>query len=363
MPDARARRGAGGCGDARAQRAAQQRRREERPFSRVYSDRLGREIRSVTESFDGASQPAGKRGALVARDTVYNKYGAKVIETQPYFLSSGSSTTGGSADVGVTKTEYDKLGRPVAIYVSDPHGSTSVAFGAYGTRQAARQTITYSGLKTTITNDKGQTRVEEKNAIGELVRVTDASGAQLAQQRDAFGNLIATKDALQNTTTASYDIRGRKVRMKDPDSGTWNYAHDALGQLVWQQSPNQLAAGTQTTFGLDLLGRMVSRAEPEYTTSWSYDKNADGSACGKGIGKLCESSTSHGVNRKFVYDSFGRPINSRTTSAAGRALRAPSPTTPTDGLRAGPIRADCRSAKATPRWATSTACRLAPSRS
>jgi RHS repeat-associated protein len=288
------------------------------PFVRVYSDRLGREIRSVTESFDGATQPAGRSGVTVAKDSVYNVYGAKTLETQPYFLVSTSSTTTGANDVGVMRTDYDVLGRPTAVYVADANGSQAgVTFGAYGAQQAARKTVAYSGLTTTTTNDKGQTRVEEKNANGELVRVTDANGAQLAHQRDAFGNLVATKDALQNTIALVYDIRGRKTQMKDPDTGTWNYDYNALGELVWQQSPNQLALATQTTLAYDLLGRMTSRVEPEYTSTWTYDKYADNSACAKGVGKLCESNTTNGVNRKLYYDSFGRPVSSRTNITGG----------------------------------------------
>lgn len=58
-------------------------------------------------------------------------------------------------------------------------------------------------------------------------------------------------------TRRGWPIRGRKTQMADPDSGTWNYDYDALGELVWQQSPNQLAAATQTTMTYDVLGRMV----------------------------------------------------------------------------------------------------------
>jgi RHS repeat-associated protein len=288
------------------------------PFVRVYTDRLGRAIRQVTESFDGSAQPASRAAALVVKDTVYNTYGAKVIETQPYFLASSSSTISGSNDMGLVRTDYDVLGRPTAIYSADPNGSTgSVAFGSYGSRQAAVQTIAYNGLITTATNDKNQTRKEEKNVNGEVARITDASGAQLAQQRDAFGNLIATKDALQNQVTLVYDIRGRKTQMADPDTGTWKYDYDALGELVWQQSPNELAANTASTMAYDVLGRMSSRVDPEYTSTWYYDAYANGSACNKGTGKLCESKTSSGIDRKTVYDNLGRPVNARTDISGG----------------------------------------------
>jgi hypothetical protein len=55
------------------------------PYTRVYSDRLGRPIRTITEAFDGAGQP-GAPGTRLAKDTIYNAWGAKVIENQPYFF-------------------------------------------------------------------------------------------------------------------------------------------------------------------------------------------------------------------------------------------------------------------------------------
>ena len=131
--------------------------------------------------------------------------------------------------------------------------------------------------------------------------------------------------------------------MADPDSGVWGYCYDALGQLVAQQNskmrgsdtpgacpaaPNNgaVAAGTPavanamagwTTMAYDALGRVASRVEPEYASTWSYDTNAAGASCGKSVGKLCEVNSSNGVNRKTVYDGLGRPINSRTTVANG----------------------------------------------
>lgn len=294
------------------------------PFVRVYTDRLGREIRTVTESFDGPQQPAGRRAVLIARDTVYNLYGAKELQTQPYFLQSQSSTLAGSSDVGVTRMDYDVLGRVVAMYVADAQGSqASVSFGSYGSRRASVQTVAYAGLEVSTTNDKGQTRKEEKDPEGHVVRVTDAALAQVAHKYDAFGNLVATRDALQNQITLTFDIRGRKRSQNDQDRGLWTYDYDALGQLVWQQNPNQRAvtpAPTATTMAYDVLGRMTQRVDPEYTSTWYYDAYAGGAACDKGIGKLCASSTSHGVTRKFAYDSLGRPLQSRTDITSGPSV-------------------------------------------
>lgn len=295
------------------------------PAARVYKDKEGRTVRELAEAFDAGNQPTTRR--VIAKDTQYSLYGVAILSTAPYFLGADSSTVAGSGDMGMTLTTVDALGRPTQIDVADPAGAVSgVNFNGRGTRTSARTTIAYSGLDTTTTNPAGQTRFEEKNADGRVVRIKDTYGAQLVHQHDAFGNLVATKDALQNLILLNYDIRGRKLGMNDPDTGLWEYDYDALGQLVWQRNPNQRNAGTATTMAYDKLGRMGSRTEPEYTSTWTYDLRADGSACmanvpgsssTPGVGKLCESNTSHGVNKKYAYDSLGRPASARTTVSSG----------------------------------------------
>ena len=309
-------------------------------FTRTYFDRAGRKIRVTTEAFDGATQSGGS-SRLIVQDTIYNEFGAVTVGSQPYFLDTGSSlASGGTSNVGGTLTEYDALGRAVEIYTADPLGSVANKTFASGiVRTAAKTSVSYSGLNTTTTDDKGRTRLEEKNPDGKVVRVTDALGAQVVHQHDANGNLITTKDALNNLVNISYDIRGRKLSINDPDAGATAYCYDALGQLKAQQSSNQRSSHTLqacptssglgviapdvsnwTTLAYDKLGRMTSRRETEYITTWSYDKYADDavgtSTCAKGVGKLCEVSTSNGITRKFAYDPKGRPTNSLSVVAS-----------------------------------------------
>ena len=174
------------------------------PFVRVYADKAGRKLRTVTQAFDGASQPGGI-SRLIVQDTDYNTYGAPIVTTQPYFLDSGSSTSGGTTHYGMSLTGYDALGRVVVSYTTDvtttdasgatvnAGGSqTSVTFGSRGSYQASKTSIVYGVLSTTSTNDAGQTRREDKNLEGKVILVTDNLGAQVAHQHDAFGNLVVT---------------------------------------------------------------------------------------------------------------------------------------------------------------------------
>ena len=92
---------------------------------------------------------------------------AKVMETQPYFPSLGSSsvTAGAPAQIGRKVMIYDVLGRVAEIDVADPHGQHTMPDGSGF--QAARTTYAYSGLTVTVTNDKGQTRTEEKTGVSD----------------------------------------------------------------------------------------------------------------------------------------------------------------------------------------------------
>jgi RHS repeat-associated protein len=290
------------------------------PFSRVYLDRANRKLRMVTQAFDAPTQVGGA-SRLIVQDIDYNQYGVQTVSTQPYFLDSKSSTSSGSNDYGMSLTVYDRLGRPTTNYVTDNAGSqASVAFGSRGSRKASITRISYVALKTTTTNDHNQSKVDEKNVNGEIVRTTDALGAQLARQFDAFGNLVATRDALQNSLTLAYDIRGRKTSLHDPDTGVWNYDYDALGELVWQQSPKELVAGatTATTMVYDAVGRMTQRVDPgDYTSTWNYDTYAGGVTCPMGVGKLCQTTTTNGLTRRYTYDGLGRSKDVRTDVASG----------------------------------------------
>ena len=48
------------------------------------------------------------------------------------------------------------------------------------------------------------------------------------------GGECGETDHLGNVTALAYDLRGRKTTLVDTDMGTWAYVFDALGQLIKQ---------------------------------------------------------------------------------------------------------------------------------
>ncbi|WP_423600604.1 polymorphic toxin-type HINT domain-containing protein [Roseateles sp. MS654] len=269
------------------------------PWQRAFSDGLGRTLRVSTQSFDGPQQPSGYAGAVVVQDTVYDAYGMKLRVTQPYFLHTGASGLGGSLK-GTTEYAYNALGQVVQIREANAQGRRGSG--------VAVTDVVYEGLSVRTTNDASQEKLEERNALGQLVRVTDAAGAQIAYRYDAFGHPETIRDALDNRHVFERTTLGWVTRAKDPDRGLETFTHDALGRVRSKLGPLQTVA---TRYAYDAEGRLVSREDPEYRSEWTYD------TCANGAGQLCGSKTSTGVTRSNRYDGLGRLVSQKTSIANG----------------------------------------------
>lgn len=187
-------------------------------------DNLGRSTATLKRGFDGR---------WIITEIEYDNRGRVTRQSEPHYL--------GGWGVYWADFSYDLLDR--STHTTLPDGSTS--------------TNTYSGFTTVLVNALGQTKTEVRNAIGDLVRVTDHLSGSIRFQYDAQGNLIRTTDNLGNSTAISYDILGRKTGMIDPDKGTWSYSYNGFGELVEQTD----AKGQRITMAYDDLGRMVSRQD------------------------------------------------------------------------------------------------------
>jgi RHS repeat-associated protein len=208
--------------------------------SYVIFDMLERETRRQSKSPDGA---------YVEVLTEYNAKGQVVRRSSPRFANSSYTYW--------TTYTYDAVGRVIRedapIDQNTPSGRIS--------------RVEYNGLVTRQFDALNHMNEQETDALGNVVRVTDAAGGQTLRAYDAFNNLIATTDAENAVTQFLYDIRGRKIQMKEPNMGTWLYHYNALGELIRQVD----AKGQVVEMTYDLLGRMVGRTEPEGTALWEYD--------------------------------------------------------------------------------------------
>lgn len=246
------------------------------PTTITYYDGLDRIIRTQATGFDGSSS--------IYQDTIYDSLGRMAQKSKPYYTGQ---------PVYWIRYTYDVLGRVVAETAPD---NSVTAFS-------------YQGLTTRITNAANQTQVKTKNAWGLLASITDPAGKTLTYGYDAQGNLLRTTDPNGNVIRLTYDLRGRKTAMADPDLGSWQYRYNALGELVGQTD----AKGQVSNLSYDPLGRLAQRSEPDLVSTWYYDTDAAGNACGKGIGKLCEAKADNAYRRLHHYDVLGRPDSVATT--------------------------------------------------
>ncbi len=239
------------------------------PAAISYVDKLGREIRSQGQGFDGR---------VVYRDTQFDVLGRTQQTSRPYFAG---------AAILWTTYSYDVLGRQVTE--TAPDGGV--------TRSA------YQGYTLTLTNALNQVSRRISNSQGQLTQSLDALNGSNTFSYDPFGNVTRTTGPMNHAIVMSYDLRGRKISMTDPDMGTWSYGYNALGELTSQTD----AKGQVVLMGYDKLGRMQSRTEPEGIGTWAYDTAL------KGVGKLASVSGPNGYQRVHMYDSLGRPSQVATT--------------------------------------------------
>lgn len=283
------------------------------PDAVTYYDKLGREIRKQTSSFDNQT---------ILMDTAYDNLGRVVASTKPYFV--------GDSKV-VSTTQYDALNRPVITYVPD-EGTSTVTFNGF---RVTTQTSTYNPVTNTTVV---QTQSELKNVIGQVMENVDNDGNVLSYEYDAQGNksktfmpkLDTAGNVIDPTGTVleiQYDVFGRKKAMIDPNMGTWSYTYDSTSKLRTQTD----AEGQVTVMEYDRAGRMIKRTDDDGTeTHWVYGddlRNGD-TPTAINIGKLrnvyMQDSTGFEIYRQdYTYTpNLGLADTTTTTIEEGDALNS-----------------------------------------
>lgn len=244
------------------------------PESYTYFDSLRRELYSRTQSLDGRWVINGRKE--------FNYQGEVTRSAEPYFH--------GTTDIKWTTYTYDAFSR--VTQVRNPANKVS--------------SIAYGGLRTTYTNELNQKRTEEFGLQGQPVRVVNAVGTPEAAtnlyEYDALGRLLKVTDANGKLRQYTYDLAGNKLTDQDPNQGTWTYQYNSLGQLISQTD----AKGQTTQISYDVLGRVIQRQAPDFNSQWVYD------TANKGLGKLAQVTASNGYSRTHVYDNLGRPTQTTT---------------------------------------------------
>lgn len=302
----------------------------------TYFDALARPVLQAGELL-GADSGEGAVQSATCHD--YDIQGRSFRQSVPRALASSDTPDSAAlrefcASVPAhhwSETEFDVLGRSIAQY-------------SPGKTARSRTTIAYSGRVTTTTlpttaDARSRVRIEERNVLGELVKVSDGEnlGAIAVYTYSATGDLLSvvrTGAGVSVTSAMYYDRMGRKIRTEDPDAGVWNYRYNAAGDLIAQYDGDYLQPSqalpttvTRTEQAFDGRGRVVSKGSYAANRStgvihrWTYDTAPDGKG-GTVAGALASESSEGSYDgtgestvyfdRVHRYDALGRAIGSGT---------------------------------------------------
>ncbi len=211
-------------------------------------------------------------GQWIAKEVKYDALDRKYAQSEPY-ISGGANQW--------TRTEYDEYGR--IKKVTAPTGRT--------------MTTSYSGLSVSV-DDGVQTKTTEKDALGNVVRQTDAGGT-ISYTYYANGNQKKTNYA-GNEIQIEQDAWGRKTKLTDPSAGEYRYEYNIFGQVLKEIHPKG-----ETEMAYDAAGRMIHKTLKEgdqtYTTDYTYDKTTQ-------LLTRTQSQTDDENSMTYRYDEYGRPI-------------------------------------------------------
>ncbi|MFC4312412.1 FG-GAP-like repeat-containing protein [Steroidobacter flavus] len=255
----------------------------------VVRDTNNAAIRTDVASFDGYGRQRYTyeqllTGGMSSRISIYNSRGLLQAISMPFIQGS---------PIWYATLSYDLLGRATSL--SRPTSESNPS--TYLTQLA------YNGLSIVATDPLNRTQTRWVNALGSPVRTVDAAGNDTNYEYDGFGNLLKTRDFYGNETVLTYSNRGFKLTSNDPDMGLWSYSYYPLGELRSKTD----AKGQVASFTYDALSRMLTRVEPEGTTTFTYDTQANG------IGQPASIVAPGGYQETFSYDNRGRIQNHNTT--------------------------------------------------
>jgi len=218
----------------------------------------------------------------------YDALGRLTTESRPY---SGVRT-------GHTTRSYDALGRPTGQALFDASGAL-----------VQNRSFARAGRTTTIVDALGRARTSVADVAGRLRRATDpAPGGTTRFDYDALGNLIRIEDPIGAVSSGTYNVHGFRTLWRDADAGAWSYSGNSLNELVAWTDANGRSFGAS----YDLLGRLVTRNEPDGTSRWTWGS----SAASHNIGRLLAKS-GLGYGESFEYDQAGRIAARNITSDQG----------------------------------------------
>ncbi|MFE5501273.1 LamG-like jellyroll fold domain-containing protein [Amycolatopsis japonica] len=203
--------------------------------------------------YNAFNQPTDSRGpdGRTSR-TNYDKLGRPIERVLPDYTPPGAT----QPIKATTRTEYDAIGN--VLTATDPKGA--VTRFAY---DQMNRVVTRTDPHPDTPGQSGGTWQYSYTRVGEVLSVTDPSGARSESTYDDLGRPVTATTFERKptpvtlTSKLAYDDAGNVTATTSPGGATSKFAYDKVGALITATSP----ADVKTQYGYDLAGRQVKTTD------------------------------------------------------------------------------------------------------
>lgn len=221
----------------------------------------------------------------------YEPRGLLKSESRPYMTSASLYAA----------RDYDALGRLKKLTRPDGSIQEMTYWGLFTTSFSAAMPNVTAANSDCNAATKGEKRTEQRDALGNVIRVTDACGVITEYYYDSASNLRRIVGEKGDSRLMEWDNYGHKTLEFSSDSGATRFTYDALGKLTLAVDVawNGVTSEPRRYF-YDDLGRLQTRYEPDLTSTWTW-----GTATGE-RGLLKQVGGDNGFARTYAYDAYAR---------------------------------------------------------
>ncbi|MFD1602133.1 SpvB/TcaC N-terminal domain-containing protein [Flavobacterium artemisiae] len=265
----------------------------------TYTDGLGRALQvKKTASLFTQAGSADQEAHIISGKIIYDGLGRPTTSYYPTTTKTiDNNFSTAVSTVTPTETEYDEVSR--AVKATLPDGSTNTTVFALED---------YDGIPSLKT-----TQTDALNKTSQTF--TDATGQNLASMQNdlttkfetnALGEMIKVTDAMDHVTKSSYDWLGRRIEFTHPDAGTSTMQYDLAGNLttrITQDIKNTVPNGgaIQYEYNYNRLESIKYPKNPQNNVQYNYGK-ADGTASRRGRLWFVQDASG---GQEFFYGKLG----------------------------------------------------------
>jgi RHS repeat-associated protein len=260
--------------------------------TRFTHDALGR-VTSVTNALNHTERFTYDANNRIT--TVTDRNGA--VTRYAYDLS-GNLTSVTDAMDNVTRFEYDRLNRltrvtgnrdQVTVYEYDGRGLVTKVINATGNAQI--YVYDQNGNMISATDEDGYVTTFEYDVRNLINTISYADGRNANFTNNAAGQLVRVTD-WTGETTFTLDLLGRITSVNDPNNRTVSYAYDAAGNQTRVSYPDS----TAVTRTFDSLSRLTAVQTPEGNFNYTHDP----------AGRVTAMTMPNGIRETYTHDATGQ---------------------------------------------------------